>query len=115
MKADFRRALLARPYKAGPASGERPALLERLRAELGEVEAAEERLVDELLAHGIVVAHRDEVVKRRETERRDRDNAERKRQDERWLEEQKRRGHLGTVPVHTAHFKPSQPAPTGRE
>jgi hypothetical protein len=109
VKAEFRQALLARPDEAGPASGARPELLERLRAELVELEAAEEKLVDELNANGIVVAHRPEVVARREDERRAREREAERLKNEQWLEEQKRNGRLGTRGVHHATFKPGSP------
>jgi hypothetical protein len=115
MKADFRRALLARPYEAAPATGERPALLERLRGELVELETADEALVDELHAHGISFPHRDEVLTRREDERRAREREAERLKNEQWLAGQKGLGRLGTREVHHANFKPSRPAPTGRE
>jgi hypothetical protein len=88
---------------------ERPAQLERLRAELVELEGAEEKLVDELIANGIVVDHRPEVLARREDERRAREREAERLKNEQWLEEQKRLGRLGTREVHTATFKPGHP------
>jgi hypothetical protein len=105
MKADFARVLRAHPYEAGPASGERPALLERLRAELVELEAAEEDAVDKLNAQGVMVAHRVAVVERRErAERAGQLEAERLK-NRRHTEEALKR----TPTYHTANFKPGSP------
>ncbi len=62
-------------YEAGPPSAERPALIARLDAELAELEAAEEAMVDAMGAEGLIVAHRPEVVQRREAEARRRERA----------------------------------------
>lgn len=62
-------------YTPGPASSERPAIVERLTAELAELEAAEEAVIDEAVANGVVIQHRPEVVERRTAE------AERKKRE----------------------------------
>jgi hypothetical protein len=114
-KAALRAKVLAQNYEAGVPSAARGPLLERLGRELAELEQIEEGLVDAMAASGIVTPHRVEVLARREAERRAHEREAERLKNERWLEEQKRRGHLGTVPVHHANFKPSRPAPTGRE
>lgn len=57
-------------YTPGPSSAERPAIVERLEGELAELETAEERIVDDAAAAGVVIQHRPEVLARRETEAR---------------------------------------------
>lgn len=62
--------LRAVPYEEGLPSAERPALIERLTRELAELEAAEERFVDEAAEAGVVIEHRPEVITRRQNEAR---------------------------------------------
>lgn len=76
------RALVDRlEFTPGTTAAERPAHLARLRAELAEVEAAEEAAIDAAAAVGITVAHRPEVVTRRENERRERELIEERAAD----------------------------------
>lgn len=76
------------PFEAGPAAAKRPGLTANMRQELDGASAEEERLVDDLIEIGIVVAHRPEVLARRATEARQRELEEREtanrkaRQDE---------------------------------
>jgi hypothetical protein len=106
-KAAFAAAIRTLPFEAGPPTAERPALLERLRAELVELEGAEEKLVDELNANGITVAHRPEVIGRRDREARDRERAAERAQHQRWLDGAKK--SQGPSTVHAATFKPGPP------
>lgn len=53
-------------YQAGPRSTDRPALIANLRAQLAELEAAEETAVDDASASGLQIEHRPEVMQRRE-------------------------------------------------
>lgn len=55
-------------YEAGPPSAERPALIERLTRELGELERDEEALVDEAQAAGVGIPHRIEAQRQRVAE-----------------------------------------------
>ncbi len=52
-------------FPAGPRAADRPALIERLEAELAELEVAEETVIDEAAAAGVHVEHRVEVRQRR--------------------------------------------------
>ncbi len=63
-------------YQPGPASSERPAVVAQLEAELAEMEAAEESMVDAMREHGLTVEHRPEVKQRREEERSRREREE---------------------------------------
>lgn len=64
---------------AGLPLKDRPPVIARLRDELAALETEEEQLVDSLLEAGITVAHRAEVVQRRQNEAAE---AERKREQE---------------------------------
>ena len=55
---------------AGTASHDRAAQVARLQRDLDELGAAEERFIDEAAASGIAIAHRPDVVQRRDNERR---------------------------------------------
>lgn len=57
-------------YAPGLALADRPAVIEKLEADIADLEEGEERLVDEAAEVGLVIAHRPEVVQRRETEAR---------------------------------------------
>lgn len=57
-------------YEPGPPLSDRPGLIAKLEAEIREIEAGEERLVDEACEAGLVIAHRPEVVQRRQNEAR---------------------------------------------
>lgn len=63
----------ARPAQGevGPPMAERPALLTALQAELADLQAAHERLVDDAARSGITLEHLPEVVERRRQEARD--------------------------------------------
>jgi len=65
-------------YRPGAPSAERPALIARLEAELAELEETEERLIDEAAAAGVSIAHRAEVITRRQEEQLERDREERR-------------------------------------
>jgi hypothetical protein len=70
LATDLLRALVTQvSYEPGPATIERPALTESLMRGLMTLEAAEEALIDSAASSGVVIAHRPEVVQRRETER----------------------------------------------
>ena len=69
-------------YQPGLPTSARVAEAKRLRQELAELEAAEERAIDEAADAGIVIAHRPEVVQRRADEQRQRE-----------LDEQRLAGH----------------------
>jgi hypothetical protein len=103
-KAALRAAVLAHNYEAGVPSAARGPLLERLGRELAELESIEEGLVDAMAASGIVTSHRPAVVERRAREARARELAARKAEDQRFLEEQRQGGRLGTPRVHTARL-----------
>ena len=53
-------------FPAGPRAADRAALAERLEAELAELEAGEETVIDQAAAAGVHVEHRAEVRQRRE-------------------------------------------------
>jgi hypothetical protein len=57
-------------YAAGPPMDDRKARIPELQAELAQLEAGEERMVDGMRANGIEVAHRPEVKERRQHEAR---------------------------------------------
>lgn len=76
LKQEFGELVRATAYVAGPASAARAGLVERLERELAEVESTEERLIDEAATAGVQIAHRPEVVQRREAERLKRERAE---------------------------------------
>jgi hypothetical protein len=101
-KAAFRAAVLAQHYEAGVPSADRGPLLARLSRELAELETIEEGLVDAMAANGIVVAHRPEVVQRRDREARAAELKAKRRADQEWLEQARRDGHLGTPRVYHA-------------
>jgi len=64
--ADMLLGLVARiEYAEGPALADRPALIAKAEADLADLEAGEEELVDEACEAGLVIAHRPEVVTRR--------------------------------------------------
>lgn len=77
----------ATEYEPGAGAAERPALIERLEAELAELEQAEELLVDEAAEAGVQIAHRPEVVERRQRERLDREAEEHRVRDRRLRQE----------------------------
>jgi hypothetical protein len=77
VKRAFADLVRATPYEAGPPAAARPALVERLRGELAQLEAEEEQLVDEAAAAGVAIAHRPEVTDRRYREQRQREREER--------------------------------------
>ena len=70
-------------YQAGPLEAARPALIARLRAERAELEAAEEQLIDDAAAAGIVIEHRPEVQHRR------REAAYKQKRDDEQLEQRR--------------------------
>lgn len=98
-KEAFRAAITRASYEPGTARADRPAQLERLARELADVEALEENIVDSMAASGITVAHRPEVVVRRDSEARKAELADKRRQDAAWLEEQMQAGRFGTPRV----------------
>jgi hypothetical protein len=63
LKQRFADLVRATAYEAGPPAAERPALVERLRGELAQLEAEEEQLVDEAAAAGVTIAHRAPVCR----------------------------------------------------
>ena len=63
-------------FEPGPPSLERAAAIERLEAELAELEETEELLIDEAAIVGVQIAHRGEVVDRRQREELDREAEE---------------------------------------
>lgn len=65
------------PYEPGPASAERPEIIRRLELELAEIELLEENLIDDAAGAGVNVAHRPEVIQRRDAEARQRHHEER--------------------------------------
>ena len=69
-------AIQAVPYEPGPPSSERPELIGRLERELAALDATEEALIDEVATSGVVIAHRPEVLQRREREARQRQRHE---------------------------------------
>jgi len=66
----------AQEYEAGPSSADRPSVVAQLKAELAELEATEEHAVDEASAVGVTIAHRPEVIERRQGEARARQLAD---------------------------------------
>ena len=52
-------------FSPGPRAADRPALIERLEAELAELEAGEEAAIDAALEAGVTITHRPEVRQRR--------------------------------------------------
>lgn len=58
------------PFEPGPPSAERPALIVKLQKELAELGAAEERMIDDSIEAGVVIAHRPAVIERRANEAR---------------------------------------------
>ena len=72
---DFACALLMKlvdraSFEEGIPLAQRPAAIQKLESELAELEATEERLVDEANASGLEIAHRKDVVDRRANEAR---------------------------------------------
>ncbi len=65
-------------FEPGPPLEERPHILEALEAELSKIEAGEERIIDEANSAGVTIAHRSEVVQRRDQEARGRQLEEEK-------------------------------------
>lgn len=63
-------------YEPGPSSAERPATIERLERELAALEIEEEAAVDQACAAGVQIAHRAEVIARRQAEARQRELVE---------------------------------------
>jgi hypothetical protein len=63
-------------YVPGPPAAERPGMIARLERELAELEGAEERAIDEAAAAGVSIAHRPEVITRRQREAGDRASLE---------------------------------------
>jgi hypothetical protein len=63
-------------YQPGPPAAERPALIATLERELAELQAGEEGMIDAAAANGVAIAHRPEVIQRREAEA-----AQRKREE----------------------------------
>ena len=77
-------ALVARvQYAEGPSQADRPAILDRLTRELQELEADEEGAIDAMNAAGVQIAHRPEVVERREQAARVKEIEERRSVDSR--------------------------------
>ncbi len=64
-------------YEPGIRSDDRPALIAKLESELRELETAEEAMIDDAAAAGVLVQHRPEVTHRREGERAAREREER--------------------------------------
>ena len=71
------------PFEAGPPSPERPALIERLEQELANLERTEEAAIDAAAEAGVAIAHRPEVLQRRQNEARARELEERALADRR--------------------------------
>jgi hypothetical protein len=76
LKASFAELVHATEYTPGPTTAARPGVVERLDRELAELEATEEALIDQAVAAGVQIAHRPEVLERREAERLKRERAE---------------------------------------
>jgi hypothetical protein len=74
-------------YQPGPASALRPDLIAAAALELAALEDAEEKLVDEAAAVGIVIEHRPEVLQRRQQEHRQRELEEQRVADRRRRQE----------------------------
>jgi hypothetical protein len=81
-------------YEAGPASADRPAMLAQLESELAELEAAEEKLIDEAVAAGVTIPHRPEVILRRANEARERELNERHAATLAAIEQQRKLRHV---------------------
>lgn len=64
-------------YRHGAPFADRPRLVESITKEIARIEAEEEVLVDKLNSLGVAVQHRPEVKQRRETERVQKERAER--------------------------------------
>lgn len=77
LKSKFAELARTVEYMAGPPAADRAAVVAKLEGELAELEGQEEQLIDEALAAGVTIAHRPEVVERRERERRRRESSER--------------------------------------
>lgn len=59
-------------YQPGPTASARAAELARLRKDLAELESTEERAIDDAIAAGVTIAHRPDVIARRQNEERQR-------------------------------------------
>ena len=99
VRASLERLATAEAYEAGPSSRERAAVVARLEAELAELEAAEEALVDSAAEQGVTIKHRDDVVQRRATEARQREFAERRAEELRQQEAHRQRMGLEERPT----------------
>lgn len=100
MQEGLQRLAAAEAYEAGPSTSERAAVVARLEAELADLEAAEEALVDGAAEQGVTIAHRPDVVQRRATEARQREFAA-ARAEELRLQEEARRLRAADTPEVT--------------
>lgn len=88
LTAILRKSIAAAGRPQGPPLAERRALIAALQAEIEDLERQEEAYVDEAIANGVVIAHRQEVVERRLNQARRSEQESRRRAVERLPERQ---------------------------
>ena len=105
LKGRFAELARSIEYTPGPPAAERAAVVAQLARELAELESQEEALVDQAAEAGVVIAHRPEVVQRRENERRQRERDEQSATDRRAREAQIDRRHEQRAPEGSQYLR----------
>jgi hypothetical protein len=106
------RALAMQPDAGGLRSTERAPIIAKLKAERAALLLERRQLVirvHEESEQTVTIEQRPETQAEIAAETRAAELKAQKDRDREWVEEQKRLGRLGTVPVHHAHFRPGSP------